>query len=195
MPAHNHALRRKREAGVLRLCEDEPPRFMRADALAPADLAGAYGPFASRRHARERLRDLAREHRLCLVALGLEQRAGACFARQLRRCAGACVGEESTHEHRMRLITALAPLAIPRWPVPGLAVIYERSEFGDRTDAHVLRDWCWLGTAHDEAELGAMLEAPPKAELDIDIVRVLISTLRRGRPMQEVPRPLSALAA
>ena len=195
MPAHNHALRRKREAGVLHLCADGSPRFMRADALAPADLAGAYGPFASRRHARERLRDLARDHRLCLVALGLERRAGACFARQLRRCAGACIGEESAHAHRMRVITALAPLAIPRWPAPGLAVMYECSEFGDRTDAHVLRDWCWLGTAHDEAELGAMLDAPPQADLDIDIVRLLIGTLRRGAPMQEIPRPLSAPAA
>jgi hypothetical protein len=42
-----------------------------------------------------------------------------------------------------------------------------------------LRDWCWLGTATDEAELQAMLEAPPRASFDLDIYRVLVKHLPR----------------
>jgi DNA polymerase-3 subunit epsilon len=181
-PAHNHALRRKEESGVLELpAEPGPPRFVRAAAIEPADLAARYGPFSSRRQARETLRDLAAGHRLCWKVLGFDRRTGPCFARQLRRCAGACIGEEPLEAHHIRLQSALAPYAVPRWPYPGLAAIRERAEFSERTDVHVLRDWCWLGTASDEGELGRLLEAPPRPAFDVDICRLLVRTLARGR--------------
>lgn len=186
MPAHNQALRRKREAGVIELGIDHAPRFVRIDMLEPADLPGRYGPFTSRRHARETLFDLARAHRLCLKTLGLEHRVGPCFAYQLERCAGSCVGEESTASHSMRLAHALAPWMIPPWPFAGMAVLYERAEYEERVDAHLLRDWCWLGTARDENELGCMLEAPPAPEVDIDVARVLMKAVRRGMRMHPV---------
>ena len=182
MPAHNHALRRKAESGVLELdAEPGVPRFVPAAAVEPGELAGRYGPFTSKRAAREALRYLAREHRLCWSALGLERRAGPCFARQVRRCAGACVGEETMDAHHARLAAALAPLAVPPWPYPGLAAIRERGLLGERTDVHVLRDWCWLGTARDEGELGRMIEAPPRPVFDADIAKLLIRTFARGR--------------
>lgn len=182
MPAHNHALRRKSEAGVLELpAEPGPPRFVAAFGAEPAALAGRYGPFRSRRQARETLRVLAAEHRLCWSALGLERRCGPCFARQLRRCSGVCVGEEAPAVHHARLTEALARHAVPAWPYHGPAVLYERAELGARVDAHVLRDWCWLGTARDEATLGQLLEAPPRPIFDPDIAKLLIKTLKRGR--------------
>ncbi len=117
LPAHNHALRRKAESGVLELPDAPgPPRFVPAASVEPGELAGRYGPFSSKRQAREALRTLAAEHALCWKALGLEKRLGPCFARQVKRCAGACVGAESAEAHHARLAAALAPLAIPRWP-------------------------------------------------------------------------------
>jgi DNA polymerase-3 subunit epsilon len=182
MPAHNHALRRKAESGVLELdAEPGVPRFVPAAAVEAAELAGRYGPFTSKRAARDALRHLAREHRLCWSALGLERRAGPCFARQVRRCAGACVGEETMDAHHARLREALAPLAVPPWPYLGLAAIRERALLGERTDVHVLRDWCWLGTARDEGELGRLVEAPPRPVFDADIAKLLMRTLARGR--------------
>ncbi len=182
MPAHNHALRRKAESGVLEL-DDEPgvPRFIPAMAVEAGALAGRYGPFTSKRAAREALRHLAREHALCWSALGLERRAGPCFARQVRRCAGACVGEETMQAHHTRLRDALAPLAVPPWPFPGLAAIRERALLPERADVHVIRDWCWLGTARDDGDLGSMMEAPPRPVFDADIAKLLIRTLARGR--------------
>jgi DNA polymerase III subunit epsilon len=181
LPAHNHALRRKTESGVLELPDAPGPlRFVPAASVDPRELGGRFGPFSSKRQSREALRSLATEHALCWKALGLEKRVGPCFARQVRRCAGACVGAESAEAHHARLASALAPLAVPRWPFPGLAAIRERSLLGDRTDVHVLRDWCWLGTAHDEGELGRLIEAPPRPTFDADIARLLIRTLARG---------------
>jgi hypothetical protein len=70
-----------------------------------------------------------------------------------------------------------------RFPVavPGLAALREQAPLSGRTDVHVLRDWCWLGTAGDEGELGQLLETPPRPEFDADITRLLIRTFTRGR--------------
>ena len=45
----------------------------------------------------------------------------------------------------------------------------------------MIRDWCWLGTAQDEGELGRLVEAPPRPTFDADIARLLIRTLARGK--------------
>ena len=182
LPSHNHVLRRKAGSGVLALPDSPgPPTFIVADGVEPAELAGGFGPFTSKRHARELLRSLAAEHALCWKALGLERRLGPCFARQVKRCAGACIGAEPAEAHHARLRAALAPHAIPRWPYPHLAAIRERSMYGDRIDVHVIRDWCWLGTARDDGELGRLIEAPPRPVFDADIARLLIRTLSRGK--------------
>ena len=50
----------------------------------------------------------------------------------------------------------------------------EASAHSGRVDAHVLRDWCWIGTARDDGELGSLLEAPPRPSFDFDVARLLI---------------------
>ena len=181
LPAHNHALRRKAESGVLVLpATPGPPRYLTAAAIATGELAGGYGPFSSRRQAREALRSLADQHALCWTALGLEKRPGPCFARQLKRCAGACVGAESGAEHAERLARALAALAIPAWPCAGMAALRECSAGSERVDVHVLRDWCWLGTARDEGDLAHIIEAPPRPEFDVDIAKLLLRRYKAG---------------
>ena len=182
LPAHNHALRRKTDSGVLALpAAPGPPRYVQGEAIASGELTGCYGPFTSRRQARETLRSLSADHALCWTMLGLEKRPGPCFARQLKRCAGACVGAESPEEHAMRLAGALAAHAIPRWPFPGMAALRERAASGERVDVHVLRDWCWLGTARDEGELGRIVEAPARPAFDIDIVKLLLRRHMAGK--------------
>ena len=182
LPAHNHALRRKVESGVLELpAKPGPPRYVAAAGVEPGTIAGRFGPFSSQRSAREALRSLAAEHALCWKALGLEKRQGPCFARQVKRCAGVCVGAESPEAHHARLAEALATHAIPPWPFGGLAAMREQSLLSQRVDVHVLRDWCWLGTATDEGELGRLIEAPPRPVFDADITRLLVRTSARGR--------------
>lgn len=180
MPAYNRALRRKAEAGIVRL-DHGLPQFIRGLGVEPPDMNGAYGPFSSRAAFRATLRELAGEHRLCWRRLHLERRPGGpCFARQVHRCNGVCVGEEVSAAHDDRLSRALAPLAIPRWPVAGAALVRERAATGERVDVHVIRDWCWLGTARDDGELAALAEAPQRAAFDSDVTRLLVRRYRAG---------------
>jgi len=174
LPAHNRALRRKQDAGVMTLDDEGRPAFVRAVSVDPAAVPGAYGPYSSRRAMRMRLQALAGEHRLCWTRLGLERRDGPCFARQLHKCDGACIGAEAADAHDARLREALAPDAIPAWPFAGPALVREASPDGARVDVHVVRDWHWVGTARDEGELAALIEAPVRAGFDLDVCRLLI---------------------
>ncbi len=194
MPAHNRLLRRKEDAGVLMLTDGGEPQYVTASAIEPRNLAGRYGPFSSRRSAREHLRVLAAGHGLCWTRLRLERRgSGPCFQRQLRRCAGACVGMESGESHNARLHAALQPSVIPPWPHPGPALLRERTFDGERVDVHVLRDWCWLGTARDESELAYIIETPVHPTFDIDVLRLLLRRHRAGKLAFHAvqPRPTS----
>ena len=181
LPAYNQRLRRRTDMVALHVApEPSPPDYVHSAAIDPAALDDLYGPFGSRRDAREALRGLAAEAALCWTALGLEQRNGPCFARQVRKCAGACVGAESPETHHARLREALAKHALERWPYDGMIAAREVSLIGDRVDVHVFRDWCWLGTARDEAELQALLETPPRVGFDLDIYRLLVRHLPRA---------------
>ncbi|HSC97333.1 MAG TPA: exonuclease domain-containing protein [Casimicrobiaceae bacterium] len=180
MPAHNRALRRKTEAGIVHLV-DGLPRFTCAAGADATVLSGAYGPFASRAAFRATLRQLAAEHRLCWRRLALERRAhGACFARQLHRCDGVCVGEEAPEIHDRRLADALAPFRITPWPFAGPALVRESASAEEGADVHIVFEWCWLGTARDDGELAMLLEAPQRASFDPDVTRLFLRRYRAG---------------
>jgi len=194
MPAHNRMLRRKLDAGIVRLV-DGLPQFVCAHGVEAAALSEAYGPFGSRTAFRATLRTLAREYRLCWRRLALERRScGPCFARQLGRCDGVCVDEETPEAHDRRLADALAPFRIPKWPFPGAALVRECASASDRVDVHVVRDWCWLGTAHDDGELGALLEAPQRPSFDPDVTRLILARYRSGA-LRFLPIPHTCAAA
>jgi DNA polymerase-3 subunit epsilon len=181
LPAYNQRLRKRADMVVLWVGESpQAPAYVPASAVDPGALANLYGPFSSRKQAREILRRIAREAALCWTGLGLERREGPCFARQLGRCGGACVGAEKRETHHARLREALAEYALRPWPYPGTIGIRESSLVGDTIEVHLFRNWCWLGSARDEAELGAMLESPARVEFDPDIYRLLARRLRRA---------------
>ncbi len=186
-PVHNRLLRRQGELCAWRLNEDARGRtfpvltyaseqdFGRADRL--------YGLFSSKRKAETALRELAESHQLCLVQLGLEKSAGhnkPCFGWQLRRCKGVCVGKEAESFHRARLEAALSSLHVKTWPHSGAVGLVER--FGeDRTDIHVVNNWCYLGTARSEDELWSLLEqAPARPAFDLDTYKILSRAMLRG---------------
>lgn len=185
-PVHNLALRRQRElcawqlrpaaAGFLQpvLIQASEQDFGSAERL--------YGLFSSRAKAEAALRALAESHELCLALLGLESRSGPgkpCFAHQLRRCRGACVGKEPMERHQERLQAALAGLRVKTWPYAGAIGLVECG--AGRQDVHVVNNWCCLGTARSDQEIQELLaEAPARPAFDLDTYKILLRALDRG---------------
>jgi DNA polymerase-3 subunit epsilon len=160
-----------------------------AVAMLGADDRQVFGPFRSEKDAWRAVEGKAREAGLCLKALGLESGAGSCFAYQVRKCRGVCVGQEPRALHDARLQLAFAPLRMKPWPFRGPIGIREPAPDAQGTQIHVIDRWCHLGTARDEDEVAALLQDATGAQFDADSYRII------GRALQDVrPRDLVQFA-
>jgi len=188
LPLHNHRLRRKLNACFIRLPDlRAPPQIVANKDIdwgeyfsvgARSSLEAFFGPFAAKLNVRHLLEELAGEHGLCWRQLGWEKRGGPCFARQVKKCRGACIGEEAAEQHHLRLVTALAPHRLRDWPWPGRIVVRERGEQG-REEAHVFDRWCHIGTARSEEDLADLVEARAEIEFDPDVYKILLAHVAR----------------
>ena len=210
-PIHNHLLRQNMELYSWEMVDGLPAPRLRSDRQIDFSRHPAlFGAFASRASAQARLRSLADEHQLCLATLMLEattRRGNPCFARQLHRCAGACVGEESLADHRERTMKAMASLALQRWPFDG-AVAW-REAAGDGFPWHIIEDWCYLGSAPTLEDAAPQLADPARFDIDtyqilaprIDVLKANAVPLASTRqfalipPVAPEPKPASALRA
>lgn len=172
-PVHNKLLRRNDEVCAWRL--DAGGRLQLVEACELFGVAGDryYGAFTSERKARAAVQELVDVHGLCPATLGLEKQPPGrpCFARQIRRCHGACVGEESAAAHLERVGRALAPLALQAWPFRGPVGLREGRQL------HLVNRWCYLGTATREEEIWPLLEL--RAGFDRDVYLLLQKRLPR----------------
>lgn len=177
-PLHNRRLRRNDAPCVVALTPEGRLQFASAAEVPAPELPAWHGPFASRSVARSMIAKRVREEGLCETTLGLARApAGAntpCFARQLQRCRGACVGEESLAEHARRAAAAFAAWRIPAWPHVGAIALVERDPARLMEAWHVFDAWCHLGTV---ANLDAALELARKAprRFDAEVLRLLRS--------------------
>jgi DNA polymerase-3 subunit epsilon len=202
LPLHNFRLRRKLNACFLRFvdlgCAPEVVTNKDIDwgglfnGTALRDHgAGAetlFGPFATRLHIRQMLESIAAEQGLCWRQLGWEKRGGPCFARQVKKCRGACLGEETPEQHNLRLATALAPYRVNEWPWAGRVMIRESHPDGRFEEAHVFDRWCHLGTARSEDELAELATARAQIDFDPDIYKI-VQTFAAKHPRRIKPLP------
>jgi DNA polymerase III subunit epsilon len=176
--AQSHTLRVRTPqspAGQARLVE-----AVAIDGVAFEELMQCYGVFHTDKDARKALGDIAGAHQLCRKVLGLEDSAGSCFAYQVGKCRGACLGKEPLILHSMRLQLALSSLKLKAWPFPGRIALRERDPKGGmaqcmrRTDLHVVDHWTYLGTARTEEELAELGARDSSAVFDVDVYRILV---------------------
>jgi len=201
-PIHNRALRRQRElcAWQLRPLADgmSQPVLVNASEVDFGAAEGLYGLFSSRKKAETSLREIADTHELCHALLGLEKAAigKPCFAHQLRRCRGACCGKEAAALYQARLEAALAGLKLSTWPYPGAVALVEKAPDGTE-QAHVVHNWCYLGSARAEADVWSLLEqSPARPAFDVDTYKILVRALAkrqvRVRPLPRRPGQVAA---
>lgn len=188
-PIHNRQLRRASECCAWRLADRGAghvvPELVCGEDADPGRAGALYGLFQTRREATNTLKKIADAYQLCPATLGLEKsarRGGPCFARQLKKCWGACEGKEALALHGARLMAALAKLRLAAWPYPGAVALVERNDFLDREDWHVVDAWRHLGSARCEADAWALAEGgPTRIAFDADTYRLLKSELARGK--------------
>ena len=144
-----------------------PPQLLQLAGPLPVD-QDCFGLFRTERQARKALTELARERQLCLKVLGLETAgAGSCFAHQLGRCAGACVGNEPLAKHSLRLKLAWAKQKLRSWPF-ATAVRVEEHNAAGVVDHFDLDGWQQLDADTRVSARG----------FDPDVYRILLRHLR-----------------
>jgi DNA polymerase-3 subunit epsilon len=174
-PLHNRRLKKNPETVTLRVpaAAGGLVAVIGVEQIEPEELGDCFGLFRSRKDAQKALSDIARAQQLCLKVIGLEQSAGSCFAHQVGKCRGACVGKEPLVLHAMRLSLALSSLRLKVWPFPGRIALRERDGSG-HADLHVCEAWGYLGTARDEEELAELSAATGRPPFDPDVYRILV---------------------
>jgi DNA polymerase-3 subunit epsilon len=176
-PSYNRRSKSKAQSYTLRVGAAREPAAV--DGMDLAQLSQCFGLFHSE-DAQRALGDIARAKQLCLKVLGFEDGAGSCFAYQVGKCRGACIGKEPLILHSTRLQLALSSLKLKAWPFPGRIALRERDSQGGapdfirRTDLHVLDQWTYLGTARTEEELAAQRAAQSSPGFDADVYRILV---------------------
>jgi DNA polymerase-3 subunit epsilon len=177
-PLYNKRVKSQSDSVTLKALEQgHGVRLVAIADLDAAELVGCFGVFHSQKDGRKALTDIARAHSLCLKILGLEHGgadprvepgAGSCFAYQVGKCKGACVGKEPLMLHNARLQMALSSLKLKAWPFPGRVALEE-----GRSEYHVLDHWAYLGTARSDEELAELAGKQARGAFDVDVYRIL----------------------
>lgn len=193
LPAHNVASRRKLNQVLLGFDDAGCATLTLASNFEFALLGHCYGPFGSRASVRRWMTELAAEHRICLKAVGVEGRRKAasdgapCFNYQLRRCNGACVGQEARDQHTARVKELMLPWLLPHWPHTTAIALVERNAERFLEQWHVFDQWCWLGTVKSlNAALDLACSAPRVFEADAARLAVQALSARSPWPLATV---------
>lgn len=149
------------------------PRLVEAQ-WPPTSGTPLYGLYRSHSQANKVLNDLAGKGQLCRKILGLEQSSRGCFNLQLKRCRGACVGNESLTAHNRRLRHAMSTHDALTWPFPNAIAIRE----APTATLAIFDRYYFLGQAIDMTAAEALLAQPDPQLLDLDSYRILLRFLQ-----------------
>jgi DNA polymerase III subunit epsilon len=181
MPLRNHALRRNQELAFVRLKDVASlPDVIGVSEVNFADSDNLFGPFPSKSRARAAMLSLAADHGLCWQVLSTKKSDRPCFAYQLQKCRGYCVGHESLAQHNMRLITALMAIKFRSWPCAGPVAIKELHTEHGWEQVHVFDQWHYIGSAKSESELKDLSCTRRRQTFDADIYKLLVRYFEKG---------------
>ena len=180
-PTHNRQLRRNNELCSIQLkdsSEGLEVHVAYASELDFATTSNLYGLFKNKREAFKALTEIAEEDALCKAIIGLEKvKAGSpCFGWQLKKCRGACIGDEPRLAHDARLLAGLGKLKIKTWPFDGPAYLKEGEEI------LLIENWAYLGSATSEDEIWQIMDGR-QTRFDRDTYKILSTAAGRLQPL------------
>lgn len=152
-------------------------------------LSNVIGVFKSVKDARENLIEIGKAHKLCSKLLGLENGKGPCFAVQIDKCRGACIGAENNLIYNIRFIEAFSHSKIPQWPYPGQITLKE--EFEDKKEFHIVNNWCYGGSVTQDSEVEKISSNLNEVKFDWDIYKIIKRHLTKQKYNIEPLNPKS----
>jgi DNA polymerase III subunit epsilon len=179
-PLYNRQLTRERQLFSWRLDPQAQPQvsLVAASEIDPSQMGRLFGTFKTRQQATEALRKIAEKNQLCLKLLGLEAGAdGPCVAFQLKRCKGACCGQEQAEIHSLRLQQALIAHKLSLWPYPGKIGIEEYNLENDLRQIHVFEHWVYVGVADNDDDLQALRAQTSTLTFELETYKLLLKVL------------------
>ncbi len=186
LPLYNRALRKKKK--ILVAYERKTPTGYKTVELRsesevdPSQKIVAL--FRSMSHAREALRDIARDSELCQKVLGLENGEGPCFGSQIEACRGACFGKEPTVSYNMRFDDAFSKRKIRSWPFAG-AILVKEEKTAESGIAFLVRDWRIVESYSYDGDFSeTFLSAEP--EFDYDTYKILARYILNPRHKKNI---------
>ena len=176
-PTYNRLLRNVTKLYSIRMSSqmNDLPwlRVVSIDDFDPENLEYMYGVFKTKKGAKELIKNLANEFNLCNKLLGLESGKGKCFAHQLNKCTGVCVGHEKHELHHLRLRQALIVHKIKTWPFEGRIGIKELNTDTNNTEVHIFEHWCHLETVNNEIDLAEASTTKYEKKFDLDFYKLI----------------------
>jgi len=190
-PLYNKRLRKHQRLAYF-LLEKEKSGYLQlslkwSDKLPEQSAGRIIGLFRSKRSAQDKLREWAKEHKLCQRLLGLEKKkSGPCFAYQLRQCQGACCGNESSDSYNQRLLQVVDDWFVKIWPYNGPVIYEEKAD--DMTTFHLIDQWCHLDMQDSQEIL--LTNNIKTYEFDYDAYKLLQKAFITSEPchIREVDR-------
>lgn len=181
LPVYNRQLRRYKKMYVLRATLNEAGHitiltdFVDSKEITPNSTY--YGVYPSKMKAKQKLEALQKDFDLCPKLLGLEKSSRACFKYQLRKCAGACINQETPESYNSRLETAFERNKLEAWPYKEPIVLSHTIDEHDQKNL-VIDNWNVIGEICAEEGCDAYYK-PWQSVFDIDTYKIIRSYLAR----------------
>ncbi len=148
-PLYNRKLRQSQEMIVAKKVVDGDYHKIVLEnlkKLTTDEIDSVMGIFRSKKQAKQFLKSLVDEYKLCPKLLGLENTSTSCFDYRLEKCKGACIGRESPLHYNFRFLEAFTKYKIRTWPYDHHIVIKEEDPHLEQQQFFLVDKWCILGS-------------------------------------------------
>lgn len=130
--------------------------------------------FNSKREADGLIKSIVSRFNLCKKLCGIESGNGPCFGFQLKKCEGACCGNEPNGAYNSRLNLALENIKFATWPFPGRIALKEQNLTTGDLQYHVVDQWRYVGSANSRNEAIKIKNPYSKNDpFDLDCYKIL----------------------
>lgn len=178
-PLYNRQLRRQQKLTIARQAISDQGYItvdiQDADRIDPGEIGDILGVYTTRGNARDFLNQAVKDYGLCPKLMGLEKSQGNCFLYQLKKCGGACCGQEAYSDYNQRLLEVFSGRRLQEWPFKSPVLIQE--DFGSQKLSSIVVDqWCVIANIVQEPECSPVVKYQDKM-FDIDTYKILRSFL------------------